>query len=68
MKHILKLLVVILNLIFVLFKLLPVCDKITYISRQANEPTEDIQLLGDEVARKAPHLQQVFLCRKLDGG
>lgn len=68
MKQILKVLTGLLNLIFACFKLLPVQDKVTFISRQSDEKTEDIQLLGDELARTSPNLKLVFLCRKLDGG
>lgn len=68
MKQILKVLTGLLNLIFAGFKLLPVQDKVTFISRQSDEKTEDMELLGDELIRNAPDLKQVFLCRKLDGG
>ena len=46
MKIIFKVLIGFLNLIYCLFKMLPVKDKVTFISRQADRPTEDIQLLG----------------------
>lgn len=68
MTIVLKVLTTLLNLIFAVFKLLPVKDKITFISRQANEKTEDIQMLGDELAEQHPEIELVFLTRKLDGG
>lgn len=68
MKYILKLLVGVLNLIFAVFKLLPVQNKVTFISRQADEKTEDIQMLGEELSCTASDLKLVFLCRRLDGG
>ena len=43
MKIIFKVLIGFLNLIYCLFKMLPVKDKVTFISRQADRPTEDIQ-------------------------
>ncbi len=68
MKIILKLLIGILNLIFAVFKLLPVKNKVTFISRQSDTKTEDMELLEVELRKKAPDLKQVFLCKKLDGG
>jgi len=67
MKLVLKILVGILNLIFAFFKLLPVQDKVTFISRQANEKTEDIDMLGKEIAVQNPELKVVYLCKKLEG-
>ena len=51
MKIIFKVLIGFLNLIYCLFKMLPVKDKVTFISRQADRPTEDIQLLGKALER-----------------
>ncbi len=68
MKIILKVFKILLNLIFVIFKLLPVKDKITFISRQANERTEDIQMLSEEIARQAHDVEVICLCRKIRGG
>ena len=67
MKIVLKLLVGILNLIFAFFKLLPVQDKVTFISRQANEKTEDIDMLGRKLEEQKPDLKVVCLCKKLEG-
>ncbi len=67
MKLILKIVIGILNLIFAFLKLLPVQDKVTFISRQANQNTEDIQMLGDELKSQRPDVKVVYLCKKLEG-
>lgn len=67
MKFILKVLIGILNLIFALFKLLPVQNKVTFISRQSDHKTEDMGFLEKELRSKEPGLKLVFLCRKLEG-
>lgn len=67
MKTVLKLLLGILNLIFTFFKLLPVRNKVTFISRQANQKTEDIDMLGKELEEQSENLEVVYLCKKLEG-
>ena len=57
----------ILNLIYVFFRLLPVQNKVTFISRQANDKTEDIDMLGKELKEQRPDLKVVYLCKKLEG-
>lgn len=57
-----------LQLVYQLFKLLPVQDKIVMISRQGNTPSVDFILLRDELEREAPSVKVLFLCRTLDGG
>lgn len=64
MKLILKLMVFILNLIYIPFKLLPVQDKVTFISRQSNSKTEDIEMLGSELESRGVKVK--YLCRKLE--
>ena len=63
---ILKILIGIANLIYCLFKLLPVKDKVVMISRQSNEVNSDFRLLGDELEKKGHEV--VYLCRTLEGG
>lgn len=67
MKFILKLVIAMLNLIFAVMKLLPVRDKVTFISRQSNDKSDDMKLLEAELKTKAPDITVVFLCRKFDG-
>lgn len=59
---------VFLQLIYQLFKILPVQDKIVMISRQSNTPSVDFILLRKELKKEAPSAKVVFLCRTLDGG
>lgn len=68
MKYVLKICLAFLNLIFSLLKLFKVQDKVTFISRQADSKSEDMLLLEKSLREKAPDLELVFLCRKLDGG
>ena len=64
MKLILKLMVFILNLIYIPFKLLPVQDKVTFISRQSNVKTEDIEMLGSELEARGIDVR--YLCMKME--
>jgi len=68
MKLLLKIIIGLLNLIFLLMKLLPVQNKITYISRQYNAKSEDMELLEDALSRFENAPKQVFLCKKLEEG
>lgn len=67
MRFILKLLIAVLNLIFAVMKLFPVQDKVTFISRQSNNKSDDMKLLEAELKRQAPDITLIFLCRKLEG-
>ena len=56
----------VLNGIYSLMKIRRVRNQVVFISRQSNEPSEDIMMIMDELsARKIP---SIALCRKLDGG
>lgn len=68
MKIIFKVLIGFLNLIYCLFKMLPVKDKVTFISRQADRPTEDIQLLGKALEAADPHMKVIYLCKTIKSG
>lgn len=68
MKIVFKALLGILNLIYVVMKLFPVKERITFISRQSNEKSEDMLLLERELRRQMPGTELVFLCRRIDGG
>jgi CDP-ribitol ribitolphosphotransferase len=65
MTFILKILIGILNLIFSLFKLLPVKNKIVFISRQSNNKSEDMCLLEETIKRQDTSVELVFLCKKI---
>ena len=68
MKIVFKALLGILNLIYGVMKLFPVKERITFISRQSNEKSEDMLLLERELRRQMPGIELVFLCRRIDGG
>ena len=68
MKIVFKALLGILNLIYGVMKLFPVKERITFISRQSNEKSEDMLLLERELRRQMPGTELVFLCRRIDGG
>jgi len=58
-----------LRFIYFFFKLIPTNPKkITYISRQQNKIPLDFSLLSKEVSKTLKGYQQVFLCKKLEGG
>ena len=68
MKILLKAAIAALNLIFACLKLLPVQNKIVYLSRQADEKSEDMQLLEEAVGElTGGRTRQVFLCKTLSG-
>ena len=54
-----------LNLIYALFKLLPVRDKITLISRQSDFPSEDFLMLKAEIEKQSPETEVKILSKKL---
>ena len=58
----------VMQLFYELFKLFPVQKKIVFISRQADEPSLDFKLLGDEIRKEHPDYQVVMLCRMLNSG
>lgn len=59
---------VFLNFIFCFFKLLPISNKVTFISRQSDEISTDMQMLADEMSREDPIVQTIFLCRTIPPG
>lgn len=68
MDIIVKAAILVMQLFYALFKLLPVKKKITFISRQGNSPSLDFRLLKKEINKEHPDYEVVFLCRKLEGG
>lgn len=58
----------ILNIIYLPFKLLPIQNKITFISRQSNKKSEDIKLLEKEIKRADKNIKVVILCKKIEKG
>ena len=68
MKKIVKPIIGVLNLIYGVMKLSRVRDKVTFISRQADEKSEDMEMLEKVIRKKYPGIEQVFLCKKLGDG
>ena len=68
MTILVKLAIGIMQLIYSLLKLLPVKNKITFISRQADTPSLDFVLLEKEIKKEHPGCTTVMLCRMLKGG
>ncbi len=54
-----------LNLIYAVFKLLPVRDKVTLISRQSDFPSEDFLMLKAEIEKQSPKTEVKILSKKL---
>lgn len=64
MKIIIKIVIVILNVIYALFKLLPSKKQVLFMSRQSNNISMDFKLLGDELKKE---YKVIYLCKTLDG-
>ena len=58
----------ILSFTYWFFKLLPSSKKVTFISRQSNEPSLDISMLSGKITELHPEYECVILCRKIEGG
>lgn len=63
-----KILIICANFIYTFFKILPVKNKVTMISRQSNKKTLDFELLEKKLKKDHPEIQICILCRKLEGG
>lgn len=61
----LKIMVPILNFIYLFYKLLPTQNKIVMISRQSNKINKDFSLIGKNLEKE---YKVVYLCKTLDGG
>ena len=48
-------------------KCFPTTEKIAFFSRQSNNVREDFLMIGELLSKRCPHIQCVYLCRKLDG-
>ncbi len=63
-----KILITCANFLYVFFKILPVKNRVTMISRQSDEETVDFRLLREKFNKENPDLQVCVLCHKLEGG
>lgn len=68
MTILVKIAIFILQLFYSLFKLLPVKNKVTFISRQADTASLDFELLKKEIKREHPDYEVVMLCKMFNGG
>lgn len=57
-----------LNIIYFFIKLFPTKNKITFISREKNQPSIDFILLSEALKKKDNNLQVITLCKRLESG
>ena len=60
----LKIGTIIFNIIYFFVKLLPTKKQVAFMSRQANKPSQDFELLGKELEKD---YKVIYLCKTLDG-
>lgn len=68
MKILIKIAVVVLNVIYIPFKMCKTKNLVTMISRESDEIPVDFQLLKDEINRRDSSIDVVVLCKKIGGG
>ena len=56
------------KILYSFFKLFPIQNKITMISRQSNKETLDFKLLREKIEKNDKNKKVVVLCHKLEGG
>ena len=57
-----------LNMVYGVFKLLPVQRKVTMLSRQSNTPSDEFRMVKKGINIRDKGVKVVFLCHTLDGG
>ena len=67
-KLIINIAVIVLNILYLPFKLFRTKNKVTYISRQSNTPSLDFMLLKEELEKLEPNVQQIMLTKKIGKG
>ena len=67
-KLVIKIAIAVLNVIYLPFKCLKTQNKITYISRQSNNPSIDFSLLRQRMEKADKNLKQVMLTKKIEKG
>lgn len=65
---VLKIGIIILRFIYLPLKLFKIQNKIVYISRQFNNPTQDFTLIKDAVEKSDPNIKNVILTKRLEKG
>lgn len=68
MSILIKAAISILNIIYAVFKLLPVKKKIVYVSRQSNSVPIDFYLIKSRMEEKLPDYKNVILAKTIDSG
>lgn len=62
----LKIAIFILNIIYSIIKCFSTQNKITFISRQSNEPVLDFVILNEKLVKEYPKIKTVMLCKKIE--
>ncbi|MBE6010229.1 MAG: polyribitolphosphotransferase [Lachnospiraceae bacterium] len=65
MKPLIKTAIAFLHLIYAILKIFPAKKKIVFLSRQANAPSLDFQMLSERILQMHPDYRTVMLCRML---
>lgn len=68
MKYVISIAVAVLNIVYIPFKLFPVKNRITMISRESNEVPVDFKLLKEEIKKQDECVEVVVLCKKIGSG
>lgn len=66
MKYFIKFGIFVLNIFYAILKLMPVQNKIVYISREMNTTPLDFSLIVDKIKEKDPSIKQVILARRIE--
>ena len=67
MAIVIKIGIFLINVLYFFIKLFPTKHKVTFISRQKNVMSKDIELLYNDLKTKDSSLEIVCLCKKLEG-
>ena len=57
----------VLSFVYAIYKLLPVKNKVTFISRQSNVPSMDVEMLTKQISADIPDCKTVVLFKKIEG-
>lgn len=68
MTSLIKIGILLLNILYSIIKLLPTKHKVTLISRQSNNPSNEFLLIEKELKNQDEKVEVVLLCKTLDGG
>lgn len=67
MSIVIKLGIFLLNVVYFFIKIIPTKNKITFISRQKNVASKDIEMICEDLQKKDRSLEIVVLCKRLEG-